>query len=299
MADPLVLAHAHQSAILRIRARAQAAVDGIWSDLAGVSDVELAGFLDQITPIVQGARLASVNVTAGYLRRFVQLTDGITPDVADFVAADIAGNIRNGAALDEVYARPIITARAALSRGAGYMDAMRQGRERLDTTVATDVQLGMRDAAYEYGRRVPQIRAWRRVLQGGKVCALCVVASTQVYRTGDLMPIHPNCDCGVVPETESYVPRDVNEQRLRDAREFSGEAYRAYRPTDANGDRVPHPMTGIHGYVDEDGTVRFGTPSDPESVKAFLPDATVEQHGELGPTLVTADHHFTGPDEVG
>lgn len=299
MAEPLALAQAHQATILRIRARAQTAVDSIWSDVAGVSDAELAAFLERVTPIVQGARLASVNMTAGYLRNFVQTTDGISPDVADFIAEDIAAGLRNGAALDAVYARPIITARAALSRGTSYVDAMRQGRDRLETTIATDVQLGMRDAVYEYGRRVPQFRAFRRVLAGGTVCALCVVASTQTYYRGDLMPIHNNCDCGVVPETESYVPDDVNRQRLRDAREFAGEKYRSYRGYDADGKREASPLTQIHGYVDEDGNVVFGAPEKLEDAKAILPDVTVEDHGELGPTLVDESHKFTGPDEVG
>lgn len=301
MPNPLDLAFAHQRAILRIRAKAEAAVDSVWADVAGVSDVELATFLEQITPIVEGARLASVNMTAGYLRSFLQLTDGISPNVADFVAEDVAAGIRNGADLVEVYTRPIVTARAALSKGADYMDAMQKGRERLATTMATDVQLGMRDTVYEYGRRVPQFKTFRRVLQGGKVCALCVVASTQTYYTGSLMPIHNNCDCGVVPETDYFVPRDVNTQRLKDARAFLGEKYSgkaAYRGTRADGSRMASKITGS-GWVDEDGKVHFGLPDNPDQAKAILPDVKVEQHGELGPTLVDDAHKFTGPDEVG
>lgn len=286
---------------MRIRDLAQNAVDGIWSDVAGVSDAELAAFLDQVAPIVRGARLASVEMTSGYVRQTLQLTDGISPDVADFIAEDVANGIRNGAALEEVYARPIITARTALSKGQSYADAMRQGKDRLDTTVATDVQLGMRDAVYEYGRRVPQIRAWRRVLAPGKVCGLCVAASTQIYRTGDLMPIHNNCDCGVIPETDSYIPRDVNQKRLADLKTYAGtDTYRKKTyGTDASGKATHHAsgLKSVRGWVDDEGRIQYGNP--PEDAKAVLPPTTVREHGELGPTLVDATHEFTGPDEVG
>jgi hypothetical protein len=285
---------------MRIRELAQSAVDGVWADVAGVTDAELAAFLEQITPIVQGARLASVEMTSGYIRRTLQLTDGISPDVADFIAEDVANGIRNGAALEEVYARPIITARTALSKGANYADAMRQGKNRLDTTVATDVQVGMRDTVYEYGRRVPQIRAWRRVLAPGKVCGLCVAASTQIYRTGALMPIHDNCDCGVIPETENFIPRDVNAKRLRDLQTNAGENYSKKTYRDHTNRRNEHHASGlksVRGWVDDEGGIHYGNP--PEDAKAVLPPTTVREHGELGPTLVDASHEFTGPDEVG
>lgn len=301
MPNPIVLADAHRMAIQKIRTRAAKAADGIWADFAGLSDAELAAWLEQITPIIQGARLASVEITAGYLRQFLQLTDGISPDVAGFLAEEVAAGIRNGAAISDVYTRPIITARAAISKGASWVDAMRQGRQRMETTVATDVQLGMRDTVYEYGRRVPQFRAWHRVLAPGKVCGLCVAASTQTYYTSGLMPIHDNCDCGVVPETESYIPRDVNQKRLADLKTYAGDdTYRRKTYGTDSGGRATHNASGlksVRGWVDDDGRIQYGTP--PEDAKAVLPETTVREHGELGPTLVDASHTFTGPDEVG
>lgn len=288
---------------MRIRQRAQKAADGIWADVAGLSDLELASWLEQITPIVQGARLASATVTTGYLRQIMQLTEGISPDTAGLLVEEVAAGIRNGATIADVYTRPIITARSAIAAGSSWKQAMQAGLERMDTTVATDVQLAMRDTVYEYGRRVPQVHRWRRVLAGGKVCALCVVASTQVYYRGDLMPIHPNCDCGVIPETENFVPDNVNQKRLEDARNFLGRKYsgtmESYRGYDEKGRREPHVATTVHGYVDEHGNVVFHPPENLQDATVLLPDVKVEEHGELGPTLVDGAHHFTGPDEVG
>jgi hypothetical protein len=47
------------------------------------------------------------------------------------------------------------------------------------------------------------ITGWRRVvhpeLSRSGTCGLCIAASTRIYKTGDLMPLHDNCHCEPVP----------------------------------------------------------------------------------------------------
>lgn len=54
------------------------------------------------------------------------------------------------------------------------------------------------------------IIGWRRVIHPemskSGTCGLCVAASTRIYKTGDLMPLHTDCHCVPVPVTLAHDP---------------------------------------------------------------------------------------------
>lgn len=54
-------------------------------------------------------------------------------------------------------------------------------------------------------------------------CGLCVVASTRVYYTDELLPMHSNCKCGIAPIT-SYkdVGRDISDEDLKKYYKMAG-----------------------------------------------------------------------------
>lgn len=81
--------------------------------------------------------------------------------------------------------------------------------EQLQDNADTDGQIGVTRAALERfsGSGVTK---FRRVihpeLSKTGTCGLCVVASDRLYNVGDLLPLHSNCKCGVVPVTERSDP---------------------------------------------------------------------------------------------
>lgn len=80
---------------------------------------------------------------------------------------------------------------------------------RLKTTADTDAQLSMTRSVLERYKGSGILR-YRRVIhpelsQTGS-CGLCVVASDRLYSVADLLPLHSNCKCGVMPVTEDSDP---------------------------------------------------------------------------------------------
>lgn len=107
---------------------------------------------------------------------------------------------------------------------------------------------------------------YARVLSGVENCALCRVASTQLYHSGDLMPIHPGCDCGVELVPESDRARWKAEKRAE--------------------------LEDLQDQMDEAG---LNSSSDQKDLSQLI---VTEQHGEYGPTLAWRQHEFTGAKGV-
>jgi hypothetical protein len=68
-----------------------------------------------------------------------------------------------------------------------------------------DVQLSMRATATAIFTADPEVIGYRRIPNSG-ACDLCLIAAQNRYSTGQLMPIHPHCGCGVAPITARHDP---------------------------------------------------------------------------------------------
>lgn len=254
----------------RLRAAAGVAVARLWDRSAGLDDRGADGFATAAAQVAGAAQQqAAVNVD-GYFAALLGVMAISGSPVGVDVEQVTGAAVRAGVEPVEVYRRAIVTARTAVSKGQPYLDAMRAGRDRASATAETDVALAQRAATVQVVEQQDRIVGFRRVLTGAS-CALCATASTQRYRRGDLMPIHARCDCGVAPIIGDSDPgRVINRRLVNDLKKAS-----------PNGDFA----RDRHITVDDDGTVR-------------LPDVTVRQHGELGPTLTDAHHDFTGPGDI-
>lgn len=250
----------------RLRLAAGLAVGRAWDRLAGPDDARAGRFVRAAAVLSSSAQAQTVAQVDGYLALLLALDGegsplGLDPD-------QLSGAALRGVDPPDVYLRSIITARAALGDGKPFAEAMALGRLRAVGTIEMDVALTQRAAMAEVSTREERIVGYRRVLSG-QSCAFCASASTQRYRSGDLMPIHNHCDCGVSPIIGDRDPGHIiNDQLRRDLRsaEKHGEDY----------------WNARHFTVDEDGSLVF-------------PDVTVHQHGELGPVLGDATHDFAGP----
>lgn len=251
-----------------IRKAALTGALAMWDDLVGnPSNDAYTAFVAAWGPEHPAAGMSAAQLVDAFIDAFLE-AHGLEPAGAGVDPDAIVARTRAGTGVDELLERPFKTARKALSDGVAFDAAMSQGRRRLESIVATDVQQSFRLAFAERLGQEPQIRGYRRVLQGSENCSLCIVASTQRYKSDKLMPIHPGCDCGVEPLApgtrlrgaiiEDAVPRlDAAKEILREQ--------------------------GLK-YTDRSGLANLKV--DIDSL-----DAIAEyQHGELGPILKVSRH---------
>lgn len=297
--DPaLVLAglEAYTAATADVRARLVNGLTGMWDRLPTLRQPD--GFLDTAIPRVQGGQRAMAALTSAYMAGFHRaVTGAATPPPV----AITPGALRDGVTPDEIYRRPFVTAYTALSRGADIETAQRMGRNRLESLIATDLQLAKTHQS-QASMTALGISGYRRVLVGNKNCGLCVLASTRRYHVSTLMPIHPGCDCAVAPIHGHVDPgAAIDAMYLRDdAEPDPTDAVHAasVNPDDLvdEGDLAP----AVHAAITE----RFGPDAVNASGKGGLSGIdyrqvmTVRHHGEIGPVLTVADQQFTGPSDI-
>lgn len=237
----------------------------IWFGLDDYRDQNIDGWLDLSLPLVQAAQETSSSATSTYIQMQLDvmgIEDLITPPDYALVTGPA---LRNGSQPHEVYSRPFKDVWGALSRGRDFYDAVGDGADRLRQLVETDIQLAHTHTAQNIFSRSKSILGSRRVPTGAHTCALCLIASTQFYRKETLMPIHPGCDCRVVPavkEGSSQMDSELLERVHKAIEEQFGISDRAARKID------------------------------------YRKITLVENHGEYGPTLTVAKYNFTGPKDL-
>ena len=255
----------YTATVAAVRARVADYVDRTFRNLGSYRDADINRFVAAVLPVVEGGQRQVASLTDAYLATIARQVLG-TGKVTGVQTANVAA--LRGTDPAEVYARPIRTVWYALSKGASFNDAVEQGVTRATDLALTDLQLAKTHTARAAMLGDNRVVGYRRVLEGPHNCGLCIVASTQRYHRGDLMPIHPACDCGVLPIYGRHdIGQIIDEQSLDD----------------------------VHAAIQE----RFGV-SDrgaraPIDYRKVL---LVRQHGELGPVLTVKGQHFDGPGDI-
>jgi hypothetical protein len=224
-------------------------------------------FLDLALPIVQAGQETSSSATSTYLQMQMDVmgnNDVVTPPDFSLVTG---APLRNGTPPEKVYLRPFKEIWTSLARGNNFDQALESGANRLRQLAETDIQLAHTHTARDFISRSKFIEGSRRVPQGAFTCALCLIASTQFYRKKDLMPIHPGCDCRVVPATKERNTSHVVDKELLDK---------------------------IHSAVAK----QFGVSDRAARSMDYRKITIVQEHGEYGPTLAIAKYNFTGPSDL-
>lgn len=229
-------------------------------------DADMAVFLAAVVPVVLASRRAISAMTDSYLSQTLskQLGRPVRP------RGPIDTDALRGVPAAAVYQRPFQSLWQKLSEGQSYEQAVRAGVERLADVVATDMQMAKTFTSQDVLSSTSGVRGFARVISGDNTCALCAIASTQVYSREDLMPIHPGCGCDVEPITaDSPWDQEAANQRLADTHASVLE-------------RV--------GVADAGGRdVGLGTGRD------YTKLIVTHSHGEIGPLLSVKGQHFTGP----
>ena len=245
-----------------VRAAVVAFAAAAWRAQGSYRDADVDALVALIVPRVRAGQVQVANLTSAYIAQVATLRTGVLVSPVGVDVAAVTGG--RGVPAEDVYRRPAVEVYTALAGGASYPDAVSRGLGRLVSLVSTDVQMAkVRQSRASMG--ASGARFYRRVLNGGDNCAMCMLASTQRYRVKDLSPIHPGCDCSVDP-----LPPGEDEFQVLD----------------------PDEVERIHAAVGE----RLGVEDRGGRAVDYRKLVIVREHGEYGPTLTLKGHRFTGPE---
>lgn len=227
-----------------------------------------AAAVAQIGTQAANATNAQAVIAAGLAAQYVATTAGIVAGEPLSVPSLVLPAIRNGVDLVKVYERPAKLFRRLRAQGVSPEDAFARAMQLASAITDTNMTLAQRAAytgALERLESTAGITGYRRVLhpelsRTGS-CALCVVASDNIYKVAQLMPLHNLCKCTVLPIIGALDPgNSLNNLTLADLYDAAGGS-------------------------------TFG--ADLKSVKVV-----VEQHGEYGPVLRIKGQKFTSLDDL-
>ena len=246
------LTEAYDSQVHSIRQQITAFGQAYWDSLPHYRASAVEDMIQAITPRVTAGQLRIADLTRAYLAQCARELGWkvVLPPIDQ-------DEIRGARGVDPriVYRRPAVDVYTALAAGKPLPQAAAEGRLRLTQLIGGDMQLAKVHASRQSMRGYPEEgQFYRRVLTGRENCALCVVASTQRYYRGDLLPIHPGCDCDVQPLPPGLAVNQVIDEGLLE------------QVHQITADRL--------GVSDRGGRT-------PDYRKLL----TVSEHGEYGPTL--------------
>ena len=232
---------------------------GLFSALGSWRDEDVEKYLAQVTPVLKGAKKKAAESTIAFYQSVAKVT-GQPFNKPVILASDLATKtLRNGVDSLSVYRRPFVSMRMSLAKGLSVTDSIKAGATRANQLAQTEVELARRQSGLRVRQANQNIVGYIRTLTGSENCALCYVASTQRYRKGDLMPIHPGCDCGEMPLYGTDDPGQIIDQQRLDA-------------------------------THENVLKRFGE-SDKSARSIDYRNIMVSNHGEMGPTLTWKKHN--------
>jgi hypothetical protein len=252
----VVEAHEHARAVLtdQLVAQVRAIVQAFtgWYD-----DLAVRRMAKQIGDLVGATQRVMASQEDAYLARTATMLAGRTYRPVGQVSTT---DLRAGAVPGEVYQRLAVQYRYERSIGTAEPAALTSVVDRADAMNQMDVALVARSEAEKFFT-AHKITGYRRTvhpeLSKSGTCGLCISASTRIYRTDRLMPIHNRCCCGVMPIIGGWDAGDA-----------------------LNGLDLKTLYTDAAG-----GSGRAGT--DARDLKRTR--YRVDQHGELGPVLVPHD----------
>lgn len=256
----LALVTAHGRAQGATAAATNAAVLAAWRRLDNPYDRDAeVEFARAAAAAVRAGRVRSNDLVDAHMRRVLDTVD------LGYRARPVVAAEPRGLPIEEVMARAAKQYRWERSQGRGEAEARESAGTRARLIAETDLALASRDAFSQIARGVERITGYRRVvhpeLSTGGTCGLCIAAATRIYRVEELLPLHNRCKCTQLPIVKG----------------------------------VPDLAQRINGMDLESLYVRIGETGRDELAKFRV---RVEDHGETGPTLVVARHHFRDHAEV-
>lgn len=243
---------------------------GIAADML-TNPAALTQFLGRLVPLSLAVQASVVRSTVQDLASQLPLDRPIMVKPTTIIGAHL-----RELPMEQVYARTVYSIEDRLDAGADYQAAVDYGLHRLTQTAVTDLQLARTHTSKRYVGELQAILPVKvgtmRVLSSKPShCALCILASTRVYKADELMPIHPGCGCGtrlVIEDEGTSIAEQVNERWIGELHTIVARDL---------GDK----------YVNAGG----------RGIQDYRHIEVSHEHGELGPILGVRGQHFEGPTE--
>lgn len=164
----------------------------------------------------------------------------------------LEGIARYGVSAAEAYNRIPRHYRYAVSTGLTDTEALRSTVDRARRMLDLDAMLSTREQArVTMSENTGVVAGYRRVirpeLSKTGTCGLCLAASDRIYGVAELMPIHPGCNCSVMPIVGDHDPGDF----INRADYARLEA--AATPTGKRGARKRQDWSKVRVTIDEHG----------------------------------------------
>lgn len=238
---------------------------GLFVAMDNYRDADAAAFVSKAVPRIESGQRQMALLTNAYVGRSIGqlLVEAAVRGAASYATTLVIRGLTG----EQVFQRPFATVHSELAKGSTMTFAVNAGRDRLKSLVTTGLQLAKTHAANDAMERAG-VHQYQRVLTGRENCALCVIASTQRYQVGQLMPIHPGCDCGVRPLKGGSDEQVINPTRLE-------SIHSAITNEFGDTDRAARYIDGVKDGGDYTDLI------------------TTYNHGELGPLLSWRDQHHT------
>jgi hypothetical protein len=266
MATNQELTNAYHSVTGRLLSAAGTLAFGLFSNLGSWRSADALRYAELMERNLTGIKRQASSLSLAYYREIAR-NEGERFRSANIPATALTTSaLRNGVSGITVYERPFVEMWTALKAGKSVTESIQAGAIRARSLATTEIQLAKRNAGLVARNSNDRIVGYIRTLSGSENCALCYVASTQRYRRGDLLPIHPGCDCGEQPIYGDSDPGQVINEQLLEA---------------------------THETIEQ----RFGI-SDRGARGIDYRLIQVRDHGELGPVLTVRGQHFTGPNDI-
>lgn len=205
------LADTNIVAVQRISAAVTSFVERAWWSLTDWHDPD--SWMAQVLPVLRAGQVQTAAVTDAYLAAVLSEMTGeyvepVAPEEEDVT------ELRIGVSMLDAYRRPFHQVWWRQSEGDEFPDALRSGLARAKQMTSFDLQLAKRQAAQIALMSTGTVTHYRRVLSGDENCETCTLASQRTFFVRDLMAIHANCDCTVMPVIEGLDPAlNLNLQR--------------------------------------------------------------------------------------
>lgn len=206
----------HHLATQEIRRQLVGQLQRLWDSLDDYRDEQIDQFAGRAASAVTGGQRNTVELEQAYLARLATAVRGEQVRPAGIDPRELVGSRLRGVEPREVYRRAGVDVWTALADGEPIGQAQRRGRRRALSTAQTDLQLARTHAARRLLPGDERVVGYRRATRGAETCDLCVTAAEQRYHTDQLMPIHPGCDCAIVPIYSDADPSDALDRPDRD-----------------------------------------------------------------------------------
>lgn len=234
-------------------------------DLGDYHDTSIPTWNARSNPLITEAQLTVMDIANASLD--VQLNLLLDGDYStNYPPADMVTGpaVRNGASIDEVYGRVFKPIWQGLGEGQSLEESIDHAVSRLKSMFDVDIERVVDHVSIERFANEHRIAGYRRVLTGAHNCALCILASTQLYHKKELKGIHPNCKCKILPVLSF---EDISKTLRQDL------------------------IDEVHASIKE----RYGSYDKSGRAIDYRKILFVRNHGEIGPMLTFRNHHFTGP----